>query len=68
MIGSAGLTTRRLPRLLCIFYLVGGIPSLVAYLFPGLGEVILSLGVIWGIWQGIILWRAGAVETAASST
>jgi hypothetical protein len=67
MVGSAGLTTKRLPRLLCVFYLVGGFPSLVAYLFPGLGEVVLILGLVWGIWEGIILWRAGSGEMAAGS-
>jgi hypothetical protein len=58
MLGSAGLASKTLPRGLGILYLVGGIPSLIAYLIPGLGELILALGVVWNIWQGILLWRS----------
>ncbi len=57
LLGSTGWTTRRLPRILCIVYFIGALPALFAYLNPGLGELILLPGVIWNIWQGILLWR-----------
>lgn len=57
LLGSAGWTTRKLPRTLCIFYFVGALPALFAYLNPGIGEIILLPGVIWNVWQGILLWR-----------
>ena len=57
LLGSAGWTSGRLPRLLCVLYLVGGIVSLFVYLFPNLEQVAATLGVIWGIWQGIFLRR-----------
>lgn len=56
LLGSAGWTTRSLPRSLCVVYFVGALPALFAYLNPGIGEIILLPGVIWNIWQGILLW------------
>lgn len=67
MLGSAGLASKKLPRALSILYLIGGVPSLVAYLVPGLGELVLALGVIWNIWQGILLWRGDESQAAAES-
>jgi len=58
LLGSAGWTTRSLPRLLCVIYFFGALLALFAYLSPGIGELILLPGVIWNIWQGILLWRA----------
>lgn len=58
LLGSAGWTTRKLPRGLCIVYFVGALPALFAYLNPGIGEIVLLPGVIWNIWQGILLWRS----------
>jgi hypothetical protein len=53
----AGLGTRQIPRLLSILYIIGGIPLLMAFRFPFLGEPVLLVGAIWNIWQGIVLWR-----------
>jgi len=61
--GSAGWTTGRLPRLLCVLYLVGGIASLFVYVFPNLEGFAAFLGVVWGGWQGILLWKAEPGET-----
>ncbi len=57
LLGSAGWTTHRLPRTLCIIYFIGAFLALFAYLSPGIGEAILLPGVIWNVWQGILLWR-----------
>lgn len=63
--GSAAWTSGRLPRLLGVLYLVGGIAALFVYLFPELEGLAALLGVAWAIWQGIYFWRAGSGETQA---
>jgi hypothetical protein len=65
LIGSAGWTSRRLPRLLSLLYLVAGINSLFIYVLPGSEGSAVLLGVIVCIWQGILLWRAEPEETQA---
>lgn len=57
LIGSAGWTSGRLPRVLCVLYLVGGIVSLFVYVLPNLEGTAAALGVVWGMWQGILLWK-----------
>jgi hypothetical protein len=63
LVGSAGWTSGRLPRMLCVLYLIGGIASLFVYVFPDLEGFAASIGVIWGVWQGILLWKAEPGET-----
>jgi len=65
LLGSAGWTSGRLPRLLCVLYLMGGIAALFVYLFPDLEGLAALLGIAWGIWQGIFFWRAGSGEKQA---
>jgi len=63
LIGSAGWTSGRLPRVLCELYLVGGIASLFVYVFPNLEGIAAFLGVVWGVWQGILLLKGEPGET-----
>jgi hypothetical protein len=65
LMGSAGWTSGRLPRGLCILYLVGGTAALFVYVFPELEGFAAFLGLIWGMWQGILLWRGepGGTQT-----
>jgi hypothetical protein len=65
LLGSAGWTTRRLPRVLSVLYLVGGTASLFVYLLPDIDEIVVALGVVVSIWQGILLWQAEPGETQA---
>ncbi len=65
LLGSAAWTSSRLPRLLCLLYLIGGIAALFVYLFPNLEGLAALLGIAWGIWQGIYLWRAGSGKAPA---
>jgi len=65
LIGSAGWTSRRLPRLLSVLYLVVGTTSLFVYLHPDLERHAAGLGVVLSIWQGMLLLRAGPGETQA---
>jgi len=63
LIGSAGWTSRRLPRLLSALYLLGGITSLFVYALPETEGNAAALGVVVSIWQGILLWRGEPGET-----
>lgn len=66
LVGSAGWTTRQLPRVLSMLYLVGGAASLFVYVLPDIAANIVALGVVVSIWQGILLWKAEPGETQAS--
>ena len=65
LIGSAGWTSRYLPRLLSILYLVAGVMSLFVYLLPGSDGNAGVLSVVVIIWQGILLWKGKSEETPA---
>ena len=58
LLGSAGWTTRRLPRVLNILYLVVGVVSLFVYVRPEMEATVIMLGMVIAIWQGIVLWTA----------
>jgi hypothetical protein len=68
LIGLAGWTSRRLPRVLSALYLVGGSVSLFVYLLPDMEGGARLLGVVVSIWQGILLWRAkpGGMQAPAN--
>lgn len=57
LIGSAGWTSQRLPRLLSALYLLAGFSALFVYLFAVLEGVVILSGVVLSIWQGILLWK-----------
>ncbi len=63
LIGSAGWTSRYLPRLLSGLYLAGGVISLFVYLMPGNEGSAVILCVVVSIWQGILLWKGEPEET-----
>jgi hypothetical protein len=66
LIGSAGWTSARLPRLLCALYLTGGATSLFVYVLPDLEGNALVLCVAASIWQGILLLKAKPEESPVS--
>ncbi len=57
LVGSVGWGAGRLPVALCSLYMIGGVVSLFVYVFPSLAEPAAMLGVIWALWQGIMLLR-----------
>lgn len=63
LVGSAGWTSRRLPRVLSVLYLLGGITSFFVYLLPDIEANAVLLGMVVSIWQGILLWKAEPAET-----
>jgi len=65
LIGSAGWTSRYLPRPLSVLYLLAGITSLFVYLLPGNEGTAVLLGVIVSLWQGILFWKGKPEETQA---
>lgn len=68
LLGWAGWTSGRLPRVLCILYLLCGIVSLFVYLFPDLEGAAVTLGLLWAVWQGIVMLRSGPEEREAIVT
>ena len=68
LIGSAGWTSRRLPRPLSVLYWVAGASSLFVYLLPErepIEGITTMLVVVVSIWQGILLWKGEPEETHA---
>lgn len=63
LLGSAGWTSRRLPRRLCVLYVVVGAASLFVYLLPELEGGVVALSVVVSVWQGIVLWNANHKAT-----
>lgn len=63
--GSAGWSSRRLPRLLSVFYLLAGAVLLFVYVWPDSEPFAMLLGVVLSIWQGIVLLQAAPGETQA---
>lgn len=63
LLGSAGWTSGLFPRLLNTLYFLAGVLSLFVYLFPELEGLVLSLGAIISVWQGISLWKASIRKT-----
>ena len=68
LIGSAGWTSRLLPRLLSVLCLFAGITSLFLYRLPDNEGMVMILGAAISIWQGILLWRGEPGETQAPNT
>jgi hypothetical protein len=65
LVGSAGWTSRRLPRFLSMLYLAAGALSLFVYLLPNSEANAAALGVVVSIWQGILLWKTEPGGTQA---
>ena len=62
LIGSAGWTTRRLPRALSALYLLTGTLALFLYQLPDMEGGLVALMMVSSIWQGILLWRTAPGE------
>ncbi|HMQ53043.1 MAG TPA: hypothetical protein PKE64_03025 [Anaerolineae bacterium] len=58
LLGWAGWTSRRLPRVLSGLYLGGGLVSMFVYVLPDTEGLAMTLGMVVSIWQGILLWKA----------
>jgi len=67
LVGWAGWTSRRLPRLLSGLYLVGGTVSLFVYALPQFEADQVVVGMVLSIWQGIVLWKARPEEISSHS-
>ena len=57
LVGSASWTSRLSPRILNVLYFLAGIAGLFVYLFQELEGLVLLLGTIIGIWQGVLLLK-----------
>ena len=63
LIGSAGWTTKRLPRTLSVLYLLTGAMSLLVLLLPQMEANTLAIMVILCIWQGFLLIKGWSGNT-----
>ena len=57
LLGSASWSSRFFSRVLNVLYFIAGIAGLFVYLFDELEGLVLLVGTIIGIWQGILLLR-----------
>ena len=57
LLGSANWTSRLFPRPLTGLYFLAGAPSLFVYLLPDLEGLVMLLGTLICVWQGILLWK-----------
>jgi len=67
LLGSATWTTRFFPRPLMGLYLLTGVSSLFVYLLPDLEGLVLFLGSVISVWQGILLWKLDTRNDAKMS-
>ena len=67
LLGSAGWTTCRLPRILSALYLATGIVACLVYVFSDLEGGAMMMSVVLSIWQGLYLWGAESGSNQASA-
>ncbi len=65
LLGSASWASHLFPRLLNVLYFLAGVASLFVYLFSELEGLVLLLGTIIGVWQGVLLWKDTRQSTKA---
>ncbi len=65
LLGSASWASHLFPRLLNVLYFLAGVASLFVYLFSELEGLVLLLGMIIGVWQGVLLWKDTRQSTKA---
>lgn len=63
--GAAGLSSKRLPFLLCVLMLAAGLIETIEWAFPIILILDPLLGSFWSIWLGSVLW-ADRVSVAAA--
>jgi hypothetical protein len=66
LIGSAGWTSKRLPRTMSVLYLLTGAMSLLVLLLPQMEANALAFIVILSIWQGFLLIKDWSGNTQIS--
>jgi hypothetical protein len=60
LIGWAALKTRGLPRILSYLTMLMGLLLILDFVVGPLGFVEVFLGIIWGVWVGVVLLRSKA--------
>jgi hypothetical protein len=63
LVGSAGWTSHRLPRVLSVLYFVGGVASLFVNLRSDFDLNLMLPTAVVSIWLGILLWKDRSGET-----
>ena len=62
LLGSASWKSHFFPRILNVLYFIAGVSSLFVYLFEEFEGLVLLLGTIIGVWQGILLWKHDTLQ------
>lgn len=57
LLGSAGWVSGQPQRAISVLYFFTGIAAMFVYVFPSLDEIVVLLGFVLSIWQGILLLR-----------
>jgi len=60
LIGWAALKTKGLPRILSYLSVLGGILGILVFAVQPLMFVFTFLGIVWGVWLGVVLLRSKA--------
>ena len=60
LIGWAALKTKGLPRILSYLSVLGGILGILEFAVQPLMFVFIFLGIVWGVWLGVVLLRSKA--------
>lgn len=58
LVGSAGFSSQRQPRLLSSLYILAGAAAMFVYLQPELEGFVLLLTLVAAVWQGVVLLKA----------
>lgn len=62
LLGSAGLASGGAKGPISALYIAAGIAAMLAYVFPDLDAVLILLGFVLSIWQGILFLRPNAKQ------
>ena len=62
--GWAGLSTKGLPAVLCYILLLAGVVSVLAFVIPILGLLVVVINVVWAFWLGYVLLTQPATMAA----
>ena len=62
--GWAGLSTKGLPAVLCYILLLAGVVSVLTFVIPILGLLVVVINVVWAFWLGYVLLTQPATMAA----
>jgi len=67
LVGSAGWSSGRLPRGLCVLSWLAGLAALFVYAVPNLEAAAGALSIIWSLWLAALLWKTKPEDKPAAA-